>query len=193
MKKAFLLSGFFIASPLTLLCAIFFLLALMHEGLPVGSKPAFVSLTRRTAYAALPPEGSKFEAEIIPADGREESLKQFFARYDSPLVDYAGVIMDTAKKYDLDYRLIPAIAMQETNLCLKSKEGSHNCWGYNVTGKNYKFFDSYEQAIETVSKTLAEHYRDKYGLVTPRDIQRMYTPSSNGSWADSVEYFMQRL
>ncbi|MBI2442964.1 MAG: glucosaminidase domain-containing protein [Candidatus Levybacteria bacterium] len=193
MKRILLLGLFFITTPLTLLTAILFLLVLLHEGAPIGNRPALLSLSPPVAFAALPPGGAKFDEEITPTQALEETLRQFFQRYDSPLIDHTVFIIETSEKYNLDPRLIPAIAMQETNLCNKSKEGSHNCWGYNVTGKNYKFFDNYEQAIETVTKTLAEHYRDKHGLVTPEEIEKMYTPSSEGSWAASVRFFMDRL
>jgi len=43
------------------------------------------------------------------------------------------------------------------------------------------------------SKALALRYRDKHGLVTPEEIQHMYTPSNDGSWAYSVNHFMQIL
>ncbi|MBI5044447.1 MAG: hypothetical protein HZC02_00820 [Candidatus Levybacteria bacterium] len=55
------------------------------------------------------------------------------------------------------------------------------------------FFDNYPQAIATISKTLAEKYRDANGLVTPDQIQKMYTPSSNGSWANGVNHFIEVL
>lgn len=193
MKKLLLSGLFFVATPLILVTSMFFLLVLMHQDMTGGSRPSLISMQRPVAYAALPNDGVKFAMEITPSIAKEETLRQFFQKYDSPLVDQTEFIIETAEKYSLDHRLVPAIAMQETNLCKKAKEGSHNCWGYGVTGSKYKFFDSYEQAIETVTKTLAEQYRDKHGLVTPEEIEKRYTPSSNGSWAQSVSFFMERL
>ncbi len=193
MKKLFLSGLFFISTPFIILTTILFLLVLIHEHMPIGHRPAFISLQQPAAFAALPPVGVKFDEEITATGAQEETLRQFFQKYDSPLADYTTTIIDTAREYHLDPRLIPAIAMQETNLCAKSKEGSHNCWGYGVTSNQYKFFDSYQEGIVTVTRSLAEHYRDKYGLVTPEEIEKMYTPSSNGSWAASVRYFMNQL
>ena len=62
-----------------------------------------------------------------------------------------------------------------------------------MTGDNYKFFTDYNDAIETVAYTLAIHYREKRGLVTPEEIMKVYTPSSNGSWAEGVNFFMNKL
>ncbi len=192
MKKLLLSGLFFIATPITLFTTIILLLVIVHEDMPTGKKPALISMQRPVAYAALPGDGLKFDQEITPSIAKEETLRQFLLKYDSPLAEYTDFLIETAEKYKLDHRLLPAIAMQETNLCKKAKEDSHNCWGYNVTGGNYKFFDNYEQAIETVGKTLAK-YRDSHNLVTPEEIEKRYTPSSNGSWAESVNFFMERL
>lgn len=191
MKKLLLSGLFFIATPVILVTSMFFLLVLMHQDTS-GTKPRLISMQRPVAYAALPGDGLQFNQEITPSIAKEETLKQFLLKYDSPLAEYTDFLIETADTYKLDHRLLPAIAMQETNLCKKAKEDSHNCWGYNVTGGNYKFFDNYEQAIDTVGKTLAK-YRDSHNLVTPEEIEKRYTPSSNGSWAESVNFFMERL
>jgi hypothetical protein len=103
--------------------------------------------------------------------------------------------VDVADKYKLDYRLVPAIAMQESNLCknLPGKlKDSHNCWGFGVYGTKVTKFDNYNDAINTVTKTLAIQYVGK-GLETPEQIMTRYTPGSNGSWANGVNHFMNVL
>ena len=86
----------------------------------------------------------------------------------------------------------PAIAMQESNLCKRSPENSFNCWGFGIYGQKVTRFSDYEEGIEAVTKTLALKYKAD-GLDTPQEIMRRYTPQSNGSWAESVEYFMDQL
>jgi len=119
-------------------------------------------------------------------------IRQFFAKYKSPLELYAKNVVEEADKYRLDFRLIPAIAMQESNLCQKIIADSFNCWGFGIYGKKVTRFASYPQAIETVTKTLAKNYIAG-GLDTPEAIMKRYTPSNNGSWAFSVNYFMGLL
>ena len=80
--------------------------------------------------------------------------------------------------------------MQESNLCKKIPDGSHNCWGYGIYGGKVTMFQDYKEGIYTVTKGLATRYKPK-GLVTPEQIMTMYTPSSNGSWAFSVNHFME--
>ncbi len=143
-------------------------------------------------YSSAPFVLGAFNAEFEVVDGRTANLKNFFRKYNSPLYDYAGVIVAVSDKYQFDYRLLPAIAMQESNLCKYIPEDSHNCWGWGIYGTTVTKFDSYNEAIETVAKGIKNHYIDK-GLVTASSIMEKYTPSSNGSWAHGVNTFLQML
>ena len=120
------------------------------------------------------------------------TVEDFFKRYNSPLLPYARIVVSDADKYGLDYRLIPAIAMQESTLCKKAPAGSYNCWGFGIYGRKVTKFSNYPEAIDTVTKTLALQYKNN-GLETPEEIMAKYTPSSNGSWANSVNLFMNQL
>ncbi|GIW64900.1 MAG: hypothetical protein KatS3mg092_0833 [Patescibacteria group bacterium] len=132
----------------------------------------------------------KTEATI--ADGRVANLKAFFRKYNSPLYDYAEKIVEVSDKYQFDYRLLPAIAMQESNLCRVIPENSYNCWGWGIYGSLVTRFSSYEEAIETVAKGLKTEYIDK-GLITASMIMKKYTPPSKGSWAHGVNTFLRAL
>lgn len=123
---------------------------------------------------------------------RIANLKSFFRKHNSPLYEHAEFIVKAADKYELDYRLIPAIAMQESTLCRAIPNNSHNCWGWGIYGNKVTRFSSYDEAIETVSKGLKKNYIDR-GLVTTAQIMAVYTPSSNGSWARAVNSVMQYL
>jgi hypothetical protein len=147
---------------------------------------------RNLAYAALPTTQNIFSADISEEDGRVEHVRQFFARYGSPLEPYAQNIVDTADNYGLDFRLLPAIAMQESNLCHKIPDNSFNCWGFGIYGGKVTRFTSYPEAIETVSKTLSQKYKTR-GLVTPDQIVTMWNPSNTNNWAFSVNHFMSEL
>lgn len=192
MRKFLLLITFFFVAPVYFALVVALLLATAsHTQLSLISKTTRTH--SRVAFAALPSTQNTFSDTVKSGDARVEMLRQFFARYRSPLEPYAAELVKKSEEYQLDFRLLPAIAMQETNLCLKSNPDSYNCWGFGVYGGKYKYFDSYSQAIDVISKTLAEKYRNANGLVTPHEIQRMYTPSSNGSWANGVSHFMETL
>ncbi|MDA1317078.1 MAG: hypothetical protein O3B87_03575 [bacterium] len=118
-------------------------------------------------------------------DKRVAILKSFFRKYDSPLYEHADFIVKVSDKNGLDYRLIPAIAMQESTACKFIPYNSYNCWGWGIYGSLVTRFDSYPEAIETVAAGLKKGYIDQ-GLTTPEEIMAKYTPSSNGSWAKGV-------
>lgn len=126
------------------------------------------------------------------ADGRAANLKTFFRKYNSPLFDYADTIVKVSDENKFDYRLLPAIAMQESNLCRVIPSDSFNCWGWGIYGSTVTRFDSYDEAIEAVGRGIKEHYIDQ-GLTTATQIMEKYTPSSNGSWAHGVNTFLKAL
>lgn len=129
------------------------------------------------------------DGEEIKKDERVAILKAFLRRHESPLYDHAEYIVETADKNGLDFRLIPAISMQESGGCKHIPLGSHNCWGWGIYGNTVTRFASYPEAIDTVSRGLKVNYIDK-GYVTPDEIMRKYNPSSpNGSWARGVNSF----
>lgn len=186
MRKFFLLTTFFTTAPIFLLFTLIYFLFISFRGTTYLTH----SYEGKVAFAALPSTQNIFGDKIQIADSRTEILRQFFARYKSPLEPLASYFVKKAEEYQLDFRLLPAIAMQETNLCLKSQPDSYNCWGFGVYGGKYRYFDSYEQAIDIISKTLALRYRNTHGLVTPEEIEKMYNPNSSGAWAFSVNHFM---
>lgn len=147
---------------------------------------------RQFRFSAIPYIANSYQTDITVSDARIANLKSFFRKYNSPLYDFADVIVKTADTYQFDYRLLPAIAMQESNLCKYIPENSYNCWGWGIYGDTVTRFESYPEAIETVSKGIKEHYINK-GLVTATTIMEKYTPSSNGSWANGVNTFLRAL
>lgn len=190
MKKILLLSTFFFFTPILIFASILQLLFLAYH----EKNASILSQTssHRVAFAALPSAENVLGDHITAVDARVEIVRQFFEKYKSPLEPFAQSVIDEADKYSLDFRLIPAIAMQESNLCHKIIIDSYNCWGFGIYGKKVTRFTSYEEGIETVTRTLAKNYIQN-GLETAEEIMSKYTPSSNGSWANSVNYFMDQL
>lgn len=190
MRRVILGVSLIAITPVAFIFALVFFLAVYHQ------RHAALLLSQKNQnkviYAALPPYSSNISTEIIELDGRTEKIRQFMEKYNSPLEPYAQDFIEAADKYGLDYRLLPAIAMQESNLCRVIPINSNNCWGFGIYGGKVTRFDDYKEAIYTISKTLATKYADK-GLITPEQIMTIWTPSSNGSWAYSVNHFMDKL
>jgi len=148
--------------------------------------------TNPFSYSHLPSPPNSYQSNVVLNDGRVANLKHFFRKYNSPLYDHAELIVSVSDKYGFDYRLLPAIAMQESNLCRYIPENSHNCWGWGIYGDQVIRFSSYEEAIEKVAAGIKKEYIDK-GLVTASMIMKKYTPSSPGTWARGVNTFIRML
>lgn len=146
-------------------------------------------------YQALPESQTQISGEIQKVDARSKIIENFFKEHNSLLAEYSGEFIEVADKYSLDYRLLPAIAMQESSGAKRVIEGSFNPFGYGIYGDKVLRFESWEDGIATVAKGLKENYIDQ-GLKTPYQIMTKYTPPSlekGGAWAIGVNSFMSEL
>lgn len=128
-------------------------------------------------------------------DARAAIVADFLERHAAPLEpnDYFGeFLVSLADEYGIDYRLLPAIAMQESNICKKIPPGSFNCLGFGVHSGGTLHFESYEANFEAAARSLKKNYID-IGLNTPEKIMTKYTPHSNGSWANSVNQWIAEM
>lgn len=154
--------------------------------------------TRYQAYRALPDVigiANPLEVNITKHDAREVIVENFFKQYQSPLADQAEQFIRVADKYALDYRLLPAIAMQESNGGKRIPKNSYNPFGYGIYAQKIMKFTSFEEAIERVGRGLKLDYVEQ-GLLTPEEIMAKYTPPSltkGGAWAIGVSAFMEQL
>ncbi|MGD9129120.1 MAG: hypothetical protein PVJ09_01355 [Candidatus Woesebacteria bacterium] len=135
------------------------------------------------------------ETIIESDDARAIIVANFLKRYNSPLKPYehyGRVLVEIADKYEIDFRLLPAIMMQESNLCKKAPAGSYNCLGFGIHEKGTLTFNSYEESFDRAARELKKYYIDQ-GRLTTEDIMKKYTPHSDGSWANSVNQWMAEM
>ncbi|PIR58909.1 MAG: hypothetical protein COU69_02965 [Candidatus Pacebacteria bacterium CG10_big_fil_rev_8_21_14_0_10_56_10] len=126
---------------------------------------------------------------------RSQLVANFLRRHNSPLQPhdhYGRALVEIADRYQLDFRLLPAIAMQESSLCKKTPSGTQNCLGFGVHSQGKLGFASYEDSFESAAKTLKEEYF-AIGLDTTEKIMSKYAPNSNGSWANAINQFMAEI
>lgn len=163
----------------------------------------FLSVTKVTLstsssyqlYSALPPSVSETQDGIVYSDGRVKAIEQFFKGYKSVLASEANTFIQVADKYKLDWRLLPAISMQESNGGRRMIDQSHNPFGFGIYGSKVIKFSSFSEAIETVGRALRENYLNE-GLHSTEQIMAKYTPpslSKGGAWAKGVNSFMEEL
>ncbi len=138
--------------------------------------------------------GEAVTAEV--ADARVTLVNQFLERHRSPLLQesgFASKLVMIADRYGLDFRLLPAIAMKESNLCKVTPSESYNCLGLGVHSQGTWRFESYEANFDKAAQVLKKNYIDR-GLITPEQIMTRYTPHSpGGEWAKGVNQFMAEM
>lgn len=145
--------------------------------------------------AAPPVNSTGLQTSVAESDARAQIVANFLERYNSPLKPYdhfGRVLVETADRYNLDYRLLPAIMMQESNLCKVIPPGSYNCLGFGIHERGTLGFESYEASFDRAAREIKERYVD-IGLNTPEEIMTKYTPGSNGSWAFSVNQWITEM
>ncbi len=158
----------------------------------LATNDELVHISAPLATSALPAETVVLGET---ADARIPLVQNFLERHQSPLVDednFASTLIEIADRNGIDFRLLAAIAMQESNLCKVIPPDSYNCLGLGVHAKGTWGFNSYEENFEAAARILKKNYIDQ-GLTTPEQIMTKYTPSSNGSWAESVNQWMAEM
>ena len=144
--------------------------------------------------------GKVLGTSIQGSDARSFLLKLFIERYqpNSPFLLLTDYLVTTAVTYELDFRLIPAIAMCESNLGAKiPSQDSYNAWGIAVyTGQlNGKKFNDWEHAIDWVGKYIREKFYNR-SITDLEEIGAIWAPPSvtkNNSWARFVTGFMEKI
>lgn len=132
--------------------------------------------------------GSSIVPQNVSKDNRVEKLRAFLGFYNSPLAGYASVFIKTADKYGLDWKLVPAISGVESTFGKAIPYNSYNAYGW-ANGEYY--FQSWEDSIEIVSRTLRANYYNR-GIDTVEKIAPIYAPPST-TWDGNVRFFMDKL
>ncbi len=123
---------------------------------------------------------------------REAQLRKFFKKYNSPLEENSETFIKVADKYNMDYRLLPAISCLESSCGKKLIPESYNPFGWGVYGGNYIAFADYNESIETVGEGLHKGYISK-GANTVEKIAPIYNPPNPIKWGHSVRFFMNQI
>lgn len=99
-----------------------------------------------------------------------------------------------ADRYGIDWKLLPAIAFQESSLGKNIPKNSYNAFGWGVySGENSgASFTSWQDAIEKVARGIKERYISK-GLTSPEAIMTRYTPNDDGTWVFAVKTAMDEM
>lgn len=121
-------------------------------------------------------------------DFRVFELESYLSLWNSPLESYARTFVGKADNYSLDWRLVPAITGVESAFGKRIPLDSFNAYGW---ANGAYSFESWDESIEVVAKTLREKYYDR-GAEDINQIARRYAPPST-TWAGNVKIFMTKI
>ncbi len=129
------------------------------------------------------------EVKAVQKDLRVKTLEEYLTRYNSPLANEAETFVETADEYNLDWRFMPAIAGMESIFARRVLYNSYNPFGW---GGGYIIFESWEESIQTVGKSLGERSaeNDRYG---PEAWAAIYCPPNSQNWTIGVRYFIGEI
>ncbi|MBI2031027.1 MAG: glucosaminidase domain-containing protein [Candidatus Levybacteria bacterium] len=153
--------------------------------LSIFSKAALAREIHSASSAAFAIDTSKSN------DNRAAILRRFLKQYNSPLAPFTEDFIESADRYNLDYRLMVAISGVESTFGHQIPTNSYNAWGWGIYGNNVIRFSSWNEAIETISRSLRERYIDKWGGENVYEIGSMYAASP--TWASRVVGFMNLI
>ena len=121
----------------------------------------------------------------VPDSTKVANIRNYLAKRNAPLADYAEEFVKAADQYDIDYRIVASISVIESG-------GGKNCFRpYNGWGWGKMTFSSWEEGIWTVSKGIAKYY--SRGLNTPKLISTYYCPPTADIWAGKVQFVMDKM
>lgn len=160
---------------------IFYILLTLLISLPTPNALAVSS------FVPQPEQEMFIEAKSL--DEKALVLRDYLAQHNSPLQYHAQDFIDAASIYEVDWKLVPAIAGVESTFG-KAIPGGYNGWGWGVYGDQAIYFSSWREGIFEVTKGLKEHYINQ-GLTTPFAMNRIYATSP--FWGGKVTYFMQDI
>lgn len=174
------------------------------RGLVLGSESTIAEYSPNPQdpyiFAALPSFDEQIKTSVKTADARQEIIRQYLQKYDSPLEPLSPLIVELSDQYKFDYRWLVAIAQQESNLCKRIPDNSYNCWGWGIYPEpsnpsvlKVTRFESYEDALRRIAPQFTKIFLKGKHSKDPSEVMKTYTPPSDGSWAAGVTQFFGHL
>lgn len=156
---------------------------------------ALSSMQKIFAYDKVAASSAAFvtvaSESVKPIDNRAQILHDYLVRQNSPFANSADTFVAEADKYNLDWKLVAAISGLESGFGKQIPPYSYNGWGWGVYGDHVMYFNSWDDAITTISQGLRENYINKLGTDNVYSIGHIYAASP--TWAVRVEHFMNDI
>ncbi len=138
-----------------------------------------ITLATKTPIVVTEKNSVVTTQEEINRKEKANLINTFFAKNEAPLEGYGMEFVVAAEKNNIDWRLLPAIAMRETTggkYSCKNPKAPNNNFGWFSCRKGFKSID---QSIQFISMTLggnnlnSKYYHNK---MTTKQILKKYNP-----------------
>ena len=174
--------------------------------IPLGDTPKYDSTIAPTPQIALSPKlnieanglfafNQVIDQKAKDLEAKANAINSYFREHSMPLEGMGLKMVQEAEKNGLDWRLIAAIATQESTggkFACKTVKFNPFGWGSCKIG-----FDSYEEAIETVARNLggnepktAHHYSGKN---TKEILEKYNPPKIAPKYVKKIMYIMDEI
>lgn len=135
------------------------------------------------------PQNSVVESSVSLAEERAGKIDAYFAKRGMPLLGYGSKMIVESEKNNIDWRLLPAIAIKE------STGGKFACYNNPFGWGSCKIkFTSWDVAIETVAYNLggnnpatARYYKDKTTIERLHHYNNSVVPTYTGEILEFME------
>jgi hypothetical protein len=150
--------------------------------IPLFAVAPLAGLTALPSTAVTPNvviQAQAITKQVADDQKKADIIDAFFASYDAPLEGYGIKFVTEADKNNIDWRLLPAIAMREsTGGKSACKSVSNSVFGYGSCKLGFKSID---ESIEIVSRSLGgnnPNTANSYAGKTTTQILKKYNPDS---------------
>jgi hypothetical protein len=153
--------------------------------------PVFATIVPLKPYRSIIAQATENISAPKVVDTRAERIEAYFGKWNLPLGEHSEFLVEMADKYNLDWRLLPAIGMRETT------GGKFACYNNPFGWGSCKIkFDTFEEAIETLARNLggenpktASYYKNK----TTEEKLYYYNGTVVPSYPSEVVKIMDRI
>jgi len=178
---------------LALILDIIFILGGIHVAIQFNQRLRVVE--EKTLLTPLP----DYPACEIPLDQEQtEKLQIFFNQYNSPLASVSATFITASEVYNLDWKILPAIAGVESTFGKHTPScAPYNPFGWSSTASPcglYRF-DSFDDAVWHLASRLANFHPYAKWRETGETIElaKIYNSPRKEAWAKSINYFLEIL
>lgn len=197
----------------SIMAAVILVIAISYVGIQEATRMAYAALDAQTEIISPLPQGKPSVSPTVtitpsispsviptnhpvkPTSSRVDKIKSYLEAKNSPLSNYAELIVKESDKNDIPWTLIVAISGKESSFGKSIKPNSHNAWGimsWDAEGKrSIRSFSSWEESIIFEAKLLGDNYRDNMY----KGIQENYCPVEECSltWTKDVTGFSEEI